>query len=389
MGVAMGLWRVDGNNLTRVTPASVSREWQLDSAIESDPSILGDILLIKRQAKTSFGGRIDFLAMDGTATAIVVEDKRGMAHRDVIGQILGYATWAAQLSRAELSSIFAADHPDTTLAEAFYNKFHRLLPAEVGATPILTIVAASIDAETESILQLLRDHNLPINVFLFRRFDDLGTSYLGTWLVENDAQTTEIDSTARLTTRQGPSSSDKSASLKEITAMSAARDRIDQQIRSHVNELRADPHSARSWANIADAIGVPSAAVARQLYGSDLTRADDQVLSYWKAFVARFTWDFLPAGFLYALYEYWMSKEFPEDTPVLKEPFTRLLYAAATASGGWIHRRSRPGSLMDAVEPLTELVPHWTRNRSNAAMHGLRRLKSVRSSVDAAEASHR
>ncbi|WP_241987047.1 hypothetical protein [Cryobacterium sp. Sr3] len=85
----------------------------------------------------------------------------------------------------------------------------------------------------------------------------------------------------------------------------------------------------------------------------------------------------MPVDFLHALYADWMSEEFPADTPLLKKAFTRRIKTVATASGEWLYTRSRPGSMMDAAEPLTARVPGWTRNRSDDAQYGLRRSKSA------------
>ena len=72
-----------------------------------------------------------------------------------------------------------------------------------------------------------------------------------------------------------------------------------------------------------------------------------------------------------------MSEGFPTDTPLLKKAFTRRIKTVATASGEWLYTRSRPGSMMDAAEPLTARVTGWTRNRSDDAQYGLRRSKSA------------
>ena len=46
MGIEMGLWRADGDTLTRITPTGVGLEAQLESYIVSDPTMLGATLLI-------------------------------------------------------------------------------------------------------------------------------------------------------------------------------------------------------------------------------------------------------------------------------------------------------------------------------------------------------
>jgi hypothetical protein len=171
------------------------------------------------------------------------------------------------------------------------------------------------------------------------------------------------------------------ASLEELTALSAARDSINELLRSCVEQLRTDAPLTNSWSVIADALGSSAASNVRQKYGTKRTvpsaNANERVLSFWNEFAERFTWDFLPVGFLHALYAQWMSEHFPEDSPLSKETFTRRLIPIATASSKWSHTRSRPGSLMPAEEPLAAQLTDWTHDGSNAAAYGFRRSKTA------------
>lgn len=200
MGVEMGLWRADGSKLTRITPAAIGLEAQLESYIESDPSMLGEtLLIIGRQVPTVFGGYIDLLAIDETAAVHVIELKRDKTPRDVTAQALDYGSWVATLGRAEISSIFAVYSPGVALEEAFEKQFGGTLPEEVNAAQVFTIVAASVDPATERIVRFLNeDYGIPINVVFFRHFQDNGSTYLArTWLVEHDAQTALVASSKR------------------------------------------------------------------------------------------------------------------------------------------------------------------------------------------------
>lgn len=98
MGMEMGLWRADGNHLTRITPTAIGLEAHLESYIESDPSMLGEtLLIIGRQVPTAHGGFIDLLAVDETAAVHVIELKRDRTPRDVTAQTLDYGSWVATL----------------------------------------------------------------------------------------------------------------------------------------------------------------------------------------------------------------------------------------------------------------------------------------------------
>lgn len=120
---------------------------------------------------------------------------------------------------------------------------------------------------------------------------------------------------------------DRAASLDELTALSAVRDCIDELLSSCVDELRSDRHAHHSWAAIAYAIGSSSQAAVRKKYGT-LTatvdaESDDQIATFWRAFAARFVWDFLPVDFLHALYVQWTMQGAPQVLPLPQKAFSR------------------------------------------------------------------
>lgn len=191
VAVEMGLWRADGDKLSRIVPTPIGLESQLENYIESDPAMLGETLLvIGRQVPTAYGGFIDLMALDETAGVHVIELKRDKTPRDVTAQALDYGSWVSKLSRADIHSIFEVYKPGAALEEVFAERFNETLPEEVNASQVFTIVAASVDAATERIVRFLNeDFGVPINVVFFRHFTDHGASYLArTWLVEHEGR---------------------------------------------------------------------------------------------------------------------------------------------------------------------------------------------------------
>ena len=57
---------------------------------------------------SEFGGRIDILALDREGNIVVVECKRDRTPRDIIAQILDYASWVSKLSTREVHEIAQA-----------------------------------------------------------------------------------------------------------------------------------------------------------------------------------------------------------------------------------------------------------------------------------------
>lgn len=192
MPMELGLWRADGDQMTRITPTAVGLEVQLEKYIESDPSLLGEsLLIVGRQVPTAFGGFLDLLALDETGSAHVIELKRDKTPREVTAQTLDYASWVATLGRTEIVDIFTSYKPGVPLEEAFADQFGQAPPEDLNTSQVLTIVAGSLDGATERIVRFLNEtFGVPINVVLFRHFVDGGSSYLArTWLVDHETPT--------------------------------------------------------------------------------------------------------------------------------------------------------------------------------------------------------
>lgn len=200
-------------------------------------------------------------------------------------------------------------------------------------------------------------------------------------------------------------SDSRPASFDDLVALNTARECIDELFRDCIDELSVDPKTAALWSAIASASKLSSkpASGTQKSYGLQAadsradSRADKRVGLFWRTFAPVFAWDFLPIDFLHELYTQWLSTEFPRDVAFSRETFPRRLKAALAApgnaasdnaasdnaapanntSGEWLHVRSRPGSLMDAAEPLVELLPNWTPISSDRALYGLRRGATV------------
>lgn len=191
MALEMGLWRADGDKLSRITPTAVGLESQLENYIESDPSMLGEgLLIVGRQVPTAHGGFIDLLAVDDSGNVHVIELKRDKTPRDVTAQTIDYGSWVSTLGHSDVTEIFAVYKPGVPFEEAFAEQFGEAPPEELNAAQVFTIVAASVDNATERIVRFLNESfGVPINVVFFRHFEDGGVSYLArTWLVERETQ---------------------------------------------------------------------------------------------------------------------------------------------------------------------------------------------------------
>ena len=88
MPVEFGIWRIDGG-LRRVPFIKLGDECRLEDILVRDVSVLGlDVMVVGRQVATSYGKRIDLLAIDARGDLYAIELKRDRTPREVVAQLL-------------------------------------------------------------------------------------------------------------------------------------------------------------------------------------------------------------------------------------------------------------------------------------------------------------
>lgn len=185
MPVNFGLWRVDGETVTKVETASLSAEDRLEDFVEGRIDILGlgDLLIIGRQVITRFGKRIDLLAIDAQGDLYVLELKKDRTPREVVAQALEYGFWIVDLSYEDIAEIYATHHEGEDFASGFSGRFDADVPETINAAHRLIIVASRMDQSTEQIVNYLSRYDVPINVLFFEYLIDGEREYLArTWL---------------------------------------------------------------------------------------------------------------------------------------------------------------------------------------------------------------
>lgn len=184
MPIEIGMWRVN-KNVERVNFSPIESEKKLEDILEKDISLISeDYILIGRQVLTSFGKLIDILAIDSEGNLQVIELKKNKTPRDVVAQIIDYASWVQNLSYSEILNIYE-DKNNKKLEEAFDEKFGFNLPDKFNSLPNLIIVASEMDSHTERIISYLSEnYDVPINIVFFRYFTDNNNEYIvRSWLI--------------------------------------------------------------------------------------------------------------------------------------------------------------------------------------------------------------
>jgi len=185
MPIEVGIWRVT-NGVQRINYSAIESEKKLEDILEEDISILSeDLLLVGRQISTGYGKYIDMLAIDQEGTLWIIELKKSRTPRDVVAQVIDYASWIQTLTYEEVKNIYQEKNK-TALEEGYSQKFGNELPEELSQAHQMLIVSAELDSETERIINYLsNNYNVPINAVFFRYFKQDDQEFITrSWLID-------------------------------------------------------------------------------------------------------------------------------------------------------------------------------------------------------------
>lgn len=192
MPFEQAIWRID-DRLTRLAPASIAKEIDLERFIEEDVSILNSGWFIIGRQVASDVGPIDLLALDRSGALVVIELKRQLTTRDITAQALDYASWVESLTSDEIAGIYKRycdryqpQESHTTLDAAFTRRFSAELPVEdLNHSHQIVLVASELDARTERIVRYLAGRGIEINILFFQIFADGGHRFLSrVWMLD-------------------------------------------------------------------------------------------------------------------------------------------------------------------------------------------------------------
>ncbi len=188
MPIEVGIWRINGAP-TKIHFSPLEKESELEDVLKKDISVLDpSLMVIGWQIPTAYGKFIDLLAVDSEGDLAIIELKKDKTPREVVAQVLDYASWVRGLTYDQVTAIFAEKHPGTHFEEAFSERFGVDRPENMNENHSLVIVASELDSSTERIIDYLStSFGVPINAVFFRHFTEGDSKYLvRSWLKDPD-----------------------------------------------------------------------------------------------------------------------------------------------------------------------------------------------------------
>ncbi len=164
----------------------LANENMIQNWIAERPELLGlELLIIGREVVAPDRGRVDLLGIDEDGNLAILELKRDRTPREVIAQILDYASWIVTLKTREVHEI-AVKHLKMDLEQAFRERFEIALPETLNESHSMVIIASKFDTSSQRIVRYLSEtYDLAINSAFFTVFEDDGKTLLATdWLLD-------------------------------------------------------------------------------------------------------------------------------------------------------------------------------------------------------------
>jgi hypothetical protein len=190
MPTQVKLWQVNNEQPVPVLRQNLDLESRLEQWLRHDIRLIGgDLLIIGQQVETTYGGVIDLLALDCMGNLVILELKRDRTPRDIVAQVLDYASWVSGLSNDSIEEIATKFFKDKTLEQAFQGGFHTDLPDVLNERHRIYIVASALDSATERIVKYLSEtHDVDINVAVFAYFKTGELEFLGRSMLLDEAE---------------------------------------------------------------------------------------------------------------------------------------------------------------------------------------------------------
>jgi len=203
MAQQIRIWKIENSdNLREIPESKLDFEKRLEKWLLQDIGIIfDDLLIIGSQIVTSDNGKIDILCMDSAGDLVIVELKKNKAAREVIAQVLDYASWVKDLSKDDIDEIFEKfTKGEKIIEDSFKEKFDVDLPETINSHHKMIVVASEIDSASDRILNYLSDeHKVDINAVTFDYFkDENGMEYIANvFLIEPEKVEIRAASTRR------------------------------------------------------------------------------------------------------------------------------------------------------------------------------------------------
>jgi len=180
MATAIEVWQIEKKELKRLDTNMIEAERKetedLERWIESEPTILGNNLLIIGEQVSTKSGPMDFLGIDKSGNLIVVELKRDKVPRKALSQAIDYASDVASWDLDKISDI-CLNYSNESLEDYLNENFEDvdLENLNINETQRILLVGFSLDEALERMIEwLTTNFGISINALILKYIKTTG-----------------------------------------------------------------------------------------------------------------------------------------------------------------------------------------------------------------------
>lgn len=206
MSLEVKLWKIDSDQPEAVPRERLNLEDRLEDWLCKDIALLSEDLLVIGRQIHQYGGTLDLLAIDREGNLVVIELKRDKTPRDVVAQALDYASWVEGFGLEDLER-YTQEHLGNSFVDAFVEAFGQEPPEVVNERHRLFIVASSLDAATQRIIEYQSTtHDVDINAATFAYFNTDGGEFVARSMLLDEE---DVERRARRASKRAPARSEE------------------------------------------------------------------------------------------------------------------------------------------------------------------------------------
>lgn len=179
-------------------------EEQVENWIEQKPEILAEnLMIIDRQLRTEEGEKPDLLAIDDEGNLVILEVKNEKASRDVIAQVLDYASSMSKLKEENIEVIVRSYYEVKHKDKEFVNlrdtceRFFGNADLDFNTKQRMIIVAPGLDASISRIIDFLAMYGIDIKAVTFGFHKDKLSEYITRGIIQPEVVKIERESLER------------------------------------------------------------------------------------------------------------------------------------------------------------------------------------------------
>jgi len=176
MATEIKVWQIENGQLepleTNMAQAGRTEIEHLEQWIKSNPSVLGqDLLIIGEQVQTK-SGPLDFLGIDRSGNAVIIELKRERIPREALAQAIDYTSDVASWDFDKLSEEcerYRAQPLDTYMADSNIFEGVNLEDILVNQAQRILLVGTRIEEPLQRMIEWLSDnYGVAVNALVFK-----------------------------------------------------------------------------------------------------------------------------------------------------------------------------------------------------------------------------